>query len=324
MGTMNATTPVSVAGLFETHLTVSDLSRSVAFYRDIVGLSLALEVPERGAAFCWIGEPGESMLGLWSLGSAPVGLSLHVAFRTSLDDVLTACDRLRDLGVAPLSFFGEETTEPSVIGWMPAAAVYFRDPDGHLLEYLTMLDEPPRPEVAILPWSEWLEGGRHVQLDPAGVRVELYAGGRDDLRRLFAMAEDSPAQLDSYLDAGQVLVALAGDRVVGHLQLVGTDDAQHSEIKNMAVEPSFRGRGVGRTLIGASVELVRAQHRSMLVVATAAAGIDTLRFYQRTGFRLRSVERDAFTPATGYPPHSRLHGIELRDRVWLDRCVRCS
>jgi lactoylglutathione lyase len=31
------------------------------------------------------------------------------------------------------------TAEPSVIGWMPAAAVYFRDPDGHLLEYLPML-----------------------------------------------------------------------------------------------------------------------------------------------------------------------------------------
>jgi hypothetical protein len=29
---------------------------------------------------------------------------------------------------------------------MPAAAVYLRDPDGHLLEYLAMLDEdtPPR------------------------------------------------------------------------------------------------------------------------------------------------------------------------------------
>jgi hypothetical protein len=60
----------------------------------------------------------------------------------------------------------------------------------------------------------------------------------------------------------------------------------------------------------------------MLVVATAAAGIDTLRFYQRTGFRLRSVERDAFTAAEGYPPDRRLHGIELRDRVWLDLPIR--
>jgi lactoylglutathione lyase len=146
---------VSVTGLFETHLTVSDLDRSVTFYRDIVGLSLALSVPERGAAFFWIGEVGEAMLGLWSLGSAPIGLSLHVAFKVALEDVLAACERLRAVAVTPLSFFATETDEPSIIGWMPAAAVYFRDPDGHLLEYLAMLDEEPRPEVAVVPWSKW-------------------------------------------------------------------------------------------------------------------------------------------------------------------------
>ncbi|MBV8947930.1 MAG: hypothetical protein JO286_24605 [Solirubrobacterales bacterium] len=30
---------------------MADLDRSVAFYRDVVGLPVALEVPERGAAF---------------------------------------------------------------------------------------------------------------------------------------------------------------------------------------------------------------------------------------------------------------------------------
>src|SRR5690242_19409992 len=97
--------PVAVTGLFETHLTVSDLDRSVAFYRDVVGLSLALEVPERGAAFFWVGDPGHAMLGLWSLGSAPIGVSLHIALTASLEDVLGACDRLRALDTTPLSFF---------------------------------------------------------------------------------------------------------------------------------------------------------------------------------------------------------------------------
>jgi lactoylglutathione lyase len=146
---------VPIHGLFETHLTVGDLGRAVAFYRDVVGLAVALEVPDRSAAFFWIGGPGQAMLGLWSLGSAPLGLSLHVAFSASLKDVLDACERLRSLGVTPLCFFGTETTEPSVIGWMPAAAVYFRDPDGHLLEYLAMLDEEPRPGRGIVPWSQW-------------------------------------------------------------------------------------------------------------------------------------------------------------------------
>ncbi len=42
-----------------------------------------------------------------------------------------------------------------MIGWMPAAMVYLRDPDRHLLEYLAMLDQQPRPDLGVLPWSEW-------------------------------------------------------------------------------------------------------------------------------------------------------------------------
>src|ERR1043166_10109273 len=76
---------VPIHGLFETHLTVGELQRSIAFYRDIVGLQLALEVSERNAAFFWIGDHSShssrhSMLGLWSVGTAPLGLNLHVAF----------------------------------------------------------------------------------------------------------------------------------------------------------------------------------------------------------------------------------------------------
>jgi lactoylglutathione lyase len=149
--------PVPVRGLFESHLTVSDLGRSVAFYRDVVGLPVALEVPDRGAAFFWCGAPGKTMLGLWSLGSMPIGLSMHIAFDAGLEDVLDSPGRLRALGVTPLSFFGAETDEPTVIGWMPAATLYFRDPDGHLLEYLAMLDGEPRADLGIVPWSEWLE-----------------------------------------------------------------------------------------------------------------------------------------------------------------------
>ena len=94
------------------------------------------------------------MLGLWSIGSAPMNMQLHIAFEMSLADVIAAPERLAAHGVQPLSFFGEPTDEPSVIGWMPAAAIYFRDPDGHMLEYLTMLEGPAQPELGIVPWSQ--------------------------------------------------------------------------------------------------------------------------------------------------------------------------
>ena len=45
------------------------------------------------------------------------------------------------------NFADEATTEPSVIGWMPSAQLYFDDPDGHLLEYITLLDDEPESHV---------------------------------------------------------------------------------------------------------------------------------------------------------------------------------
>jgi GNAT superfamily N-acetyltransferase len=138
---------------------------------------------------------------------------------------------------------------------------------------------------------------------------------------LFELAEDSEDELDRYIEAGRVLVAVDGERTVGHLQLTETADPAEIEVKNMAVAPAWQGRGVGRALMEAAIEWARSEGCQALVVATAAADIGNLRFYQRLGFRLRGIERDAFTAATGYPPGLEIDGIELRDRVWLDRSV---
>jgi RimJ/RimL family protein N-acetyltransferase len=94
------------------------------------------------------------------------------------------------------------------------------------------------------------------------------------------------------------------------------------EIKNMAVRPELQGRGIGARLVQVAVDLVAGEDAAAtLEVATAAADVGNLRFYQRQGFRMRSVERDAFTPASGYPPGLSVDGVSLRDRVWLDRPV---
>jgi ribosomal protein S18 acetylase RimI-like enzyme len=158
-----------------------------------------------------------------------------------------------------------------------------------------------------------------MDVESAGViDVREHSGPRTELRYLFELAEDSSQQLDAYIDAGRVLVATDGDKVVGHLQITETGRPDEAEIKNMAVDPAHQGRGVGRALVQAAIALARDESRSTLVVATVTADIGNLRFYQRLGFRMRSIERDAFTRATGYEQGLEVGGIELRDRVWLD------
>lgn len=146
----------------------------------------------------------------------------------------------------------------------------------------------------------------------------MFEGGREELRPLFALAEDSASRLEEYLAAGQVVVARRGGEVVGHLQLIPGKSPGELEINNMAVLTEWQGHGVGSALVRAAVGLASAERARMLAVATAAADTGNLRFYQRQGFRMRTVERDAFTPATGYPEKIMIDGIELRDRVWLD------
>jgi len=144
--------------LFEAHVPVADLGRSVTFYRDVVGLELAYTTDDRRAAFLWIGSRGEATLGLWSVGPGPHKVITHIAFSASLDDVLQAPRALRARGVLPLDFEGQPTDEPVVIAWMPAASIYFRDPDGHLLEYIAMLPDEPRSERGVVSWRTWQHG----------------------------------------------------------------------------------------------------------------------------------------------------------------------
>jgi len=141
--------------LFEAHLPVNDLDVAIEFYRDIVGLRLARVIRSPRAAFFWAGSTGNTMLGLWDVGGTPQRVSLHLAFRVALADIMAAPHALRSAGVTPLDFDGRPTDLPVVLAWMPAAAVYFRDPAGHLLEYIAMLPHEPLADSGVVSWRRW-------------------------------------------------------------------------------------------------------------------------------------------------------------------------
>jgi predicted N-acetyltransferase YhbS len=134
---------------------------------------------------------------------------------------------------------------------------------------------------------------------------------------MFELAEDSAVQLDSYFTLGRVLVAVDAGSVVGHLQLVECDTPGEVELKSLAVVEQQRGSGVGRALVVRAVDEARAIRAHTMLVSTATASVGNLRFYQRLGFRMLSIDRDAFTVATGYPDPIFIEGIPLRDRIWL-------
>ena len=151
---------IPLRDLFESHLTVTSLERSMNFFGQTLELELATVLWERRVAFYWIGGRGNSMLGLWEVGTGPQRMSLHLAFRVDLEHLLAAAVRLRSANIIPLDFEGRPTDEPVVFAWMPAASLFFRDPDGNHLELLSMLPDDPRPELGVISWSHWNRGTR--------------------------------------------------------------------------------------------------------------------------------------------------------------------
>jgi lactoylglutathione lyase len=154
-------------GLFETHLDVIDLDRSIGFYGAVLGLEVALRREEvdatradahslgaRRFALLWIGGPGQAMLGLWERPRERV-LPQHLAFEVGLQDLPDLVARLEQRGVEFRDFFQQRTAVPTVFGFIPAASIYFDDPDGHVLELLAPLAAPPRPDLGVLSWTDW-------------------------------------------------------------------------------------------------------------------------------------------------------------------------
>jgi ribosomal protein S18 acetylase RimI-like enzyme len=266
------------------------------FYRDGLGL------PEIGRFDAHAGYRG-IMLGLpgtpyhleftqhdqGSPGPAPSRDNLLVLYLDNLAQAEQVAGRLAALGHPRV-----EAENPY---WTDNGAITVEDPD-HWRIVLMPQPFADRPEPTVV--------------------VEWYTGDREALRPLFELAEDSAAELDSYLHTGRILVARSGPQLMGHLQLTSTGQPDQAEVKNMAVREELQGQGLGRRLMQAAFALLAAEEVTTVRVATAAADLGNLRFYQRLGFRMRSVERDAFTESAGYPPGTQVDGIALRDRVWLD------
>jgi GNAT superfamily N-acetyltransferase len=153
------------------------------------------------------------------------------------------------------------------------------------------------------------------------ITIEQYVGSHRDLDWSFREADDSEELLNAYIDLGWVWIARAASgELIGHLQAVPRGENVW-EVTNTAVVKSQRGRGAGRALLERAVNEARAAGARRLILATGAADVGNLRFYQRCGFRMTRVVQDVFTPMNGYPPGLEVDGIPLLDQVWFERAL---
>jgi catechol-2,3-dioxygenase len=125
--------PPRVNGILETSLSVESAARSAAFYGRVFGFDL-LEPGERlndETRLCPMRAGDRSVLLLFKKDATPdtnAAGAIHIAFGIARTDLAAWESWLAEQGIAV------ESRKTWKYG---AEALYFRDPDGHLLEVVT-------------------------------------------------------------------------------------------------------------------------------------------------------------------------------------------
>jgi ribosomal protein S18 acetylase RimI-like enzyme len=76
---------------------------------------------------------------------------------------------------------------------------------------------------------------------------------------------------------------LAEEGLVGFILIVSrSDDEEHLEA--MGIHPNFRGKGLGKTLLGKSIEVLRSQEAVRLTLGVDPVNIPAVKLYEQFGF----------------------------------------
>jgi len=121
---------------------------------------------------------------------------------------------------------------------------------------------------------------------------------------------------------GEGIVAAERDRPIGLLTWLVDGDGVAAEVRAVAVEAGFRGRGVGRALLDGAASALRQRGVRRVWLITTNENLSALALYQKAGYRLSALHagaideiRRTFKPSI---PVIASNGIGVHDELELE------
>ena len=278
-------------------LYVKEQGKSAAFYSKALALEPALDVPGMtefhlpgGAVLGIMPEAGiKRLLGERLPDPSKAGGAPRSEVYLVVDGARTYHERALEAGAIELSPLRERD-------WGHLAA-YSLDPDGHVLVFA---ETPPGPPVEFGP----------ISADDAAAVSAFTAEhwGAD-----FVVAHGTvyyPARLKGFKASSE-------NRLVGLV----TCNTQGSDCEVVTLNSTSGGRGVGTRLMGMVKEAAIETGCGRVWLVTTNDNLGALRFYQRLGYRLVKVGRDALEASRALKPSIPTvgnDGIQMRDEVELE------
>ncbi|MFX1706640.1 GNAT family N-acetyltransferase [Chitinophaga sp. CC14] len=134
---------------------------------------------------------------------------------------------------------------------------------------------------------------------------------------LLLLADPSVTMINSYLPFSDVYVLEKKKQVIAAYVLLKDND--ELEIKNIAVNPAYQGKGLGKILLQDAAQRARAGGSKKLCIGTGNSSIAQLYLYQRQGFEITAIRKNYFT--THYPEPIYENGIQCRHLIVLEKSL---
>lgn len=147
------------------------------------------------------------------------------------------------------------------------------------------------------------------------MEIRKVENGKKQYLDLLLLADEQEDMIDRYLERG-VMYVLEDDGVKA--ECVVTDEGDGIlELKNIAVEPAFQGKGYGKTLVDHIIRTYKGQY-TVLQVGTGDSP-STIPFYESCGFYRHHLVKSFFTDHYDHPIYE--CGVQLVDMVYLQRKI---
>lgn len=145
--------------------------------------------------------------------------------------------------------------------------------------------------------------------------LTLVTEGKKCYLPLLLLGDEQESMIDRYLEEGALYIWKEGEETAG--VCVVTDQGNGVlELKNIAVDPRFQRRGIGRAMIEALAKRYRGSYRVLL--AGTGEAPSTLGFYQHCGFTYSHRVKDFFLQ---YDHPIVEEGVQLKDMVYFQRTL---
>lgn len=138
----------------------------------------------------------------------------------------------------------------------------------------------------------------------------------DEHWNLLLLADPSKEMVEGYVNESKTYAAVDNGKVVG-LMVLFENCPNELEIKNIAVNPSYQGKGYGKKLIQFAISESKLLGYQKLVICTGNSSVYQLSFYQNSGFQIVETFLDFFVK--NYEEEIWENGIQCRDLIKLEQ-----